>query len=131
MRALPVSTVLALILLAGCVSGSATSGLQGGERNRISLEEIQTQPSTSAFEIVSRLRPNWLRGHSGTFRSGSGTGRNSPAVFVDGRPFGALDSLHQFGTEVLQELRFISAPDATTRFGTGDPAGIIEVVTRR
>ena len=129
MRALPVSIVLALILLAGCVSGSGTSGPGRAERNRISLEEIQDQPSMSVFELVSRLRPNWFRGRSATFRSE--TGRNFPAVFVDGRPFGALESLHQFGTEAIQELRFISASDATTRFGTGYPAGIIELITRR
>ena len=129
MRALSVLMVLALPLLAGCVSGSGTSGPSGAQRYLISLEEIQGQPTMSAFEIVSRFRPNWVRGHSVSFRSD--TGRNYPAVFVDGRPFGDIESLNQFGTEVIQELRFISASDATTRFGTGYPAGIIEVVTRR
>lgn len=128
MRALSVLMVLALPLLAGCVSGSRTSGPSGAQRYLISLEEIQGQPSMSAFEIVSRFRPNWVRGHSVSVRSD--TGRNYPAVFVDGRPFGGIESLNQFGTEAIQELRFISASDATTRFGTGYPAGIIEVVTR-
>ena len=51
--------------------------------------------------------------------------------FRDGRPFGALDSLHQIGAETIDVIRFHSASDATTRFGTGYPAGIIEVITRR
>lgn len=129
MRAIPLTLLFSVILLSGCVTGGGTAGSTGAERNRISLEEIQSQPHMSAFELVNRLRPAWLRGHSGSFRSE--TGRNTPEVFVDGRPYGSMESLNQFFSETLQEIRFISAPDATTRFGTGYPAGIIEIITRR
>jgi len=50
---------------------------------------------------------------------------------VDDRPYGELDVLYGFGTEDLEEIRYISASDATTRFGTGYPGGIINLITRR
>ncbi len=100
-----------------------------GSSSPITREELDAIPSGSAFEAVYNLRIQWLRSHSGSFRSE--TGRNYPEVFVDGRPFGALDSLHQIGAETIDVIRFHSASDATTRFGTGYPAGIIEVITRR
>jgi hypothetical protein len=42
-----------------------------------------------------------------------------------------LDSLLQFGTDTIEEIRYVSGSDATTRFGTGYPAGIIEIILRR
>ena len=59
------------------------------------------------------------------------TGRSYPEVFVDGRHFGPVESLAQFGTDNIQEIRFISGPDATTRHGTGFPGGIIEIILRK
>jgi hypothetical protein len=61
----------------------------------------------------------------------AGTGRSYPHVFVDGRPFGTAESLHQFGTESIEEIRFINPADATTRYGTGYTGGIIEVILIR
>ena len=52
-------------------------------------------------------------------------------VFVDGRRFGELPVLRQFGVEEIEEIRFLSASDATTRFGTGYPGGIINLILRR
>jgi hypothetical protein len=129
MRAAPLIAVAAILLPAGCVTGGASGPQASAGGSQITREEIETIPPGSAFEAVSTLRLQWLRGHSGSFRSE--TGRNSPVVFVDGRPFGPMDSLHQIGTESIESIRFLSASDATTRFGTGYPAGIIEVVTRR
>jgi len=40
-------------------------------------------------------------------------------VYVDGRPWGELDALHQIDINVVATIRFITAMDATTRFGTG------------
>ena len=83
----------------------------------------------TAREAVERFHPNWLRGRAGTVRTE--TGRSYPHVFVDGRPFGTAESLHQFGTESIEEIRFISPADATTRYGTGYTGGIIEVILKR
>jgi hypothetical protein len=54
-----------------------------------------------------------------------------PQVMMDGMPFGDINTLKDLRMENIHEFRFISARDATTRFGTGYMAGIIDVITRR
>lgn len=59
-----------------------------------------------------------------------GSGHQSPKVIVDGMPRGEIDQLHTISVFEIQEIRFLSSGDATTRFGTGYVAGAIEVITR-
>jgi len=33
--------------------------------------------------------------------------------------------------ETITEIRYLSPSDATTRYGTGYPAGIIEIITKK
>lgn len=129
MRSLSLVLLSALVLTTGCAVTSASPGTQSGtDRDRITREQLEAIPPTTVFEAVKRYHQEWLRGRSATVRST--TGRTYPQVFVDGRPYGPLDSLHGFVTESVESIRFISATDATTRYGTGYPAGIIEIITR-
>jgi hypothetical protein len=78
-------------------------------------------------EIVQRLRPAWLRARD------QGTLSSAPAyaeVFVDGMRFGSLSSLSRFSSSQIELMRYLRATDATTRYGTGFPGGIIEITTR-
>jgi hypothetical protein len=86
-------------------------------------------PSMTVYQAIERYRGDWLRGRSATIRTN--TGRRLSYVFLDGRPYGELEVLSQLGTEFVEEIRFITGSDATTRFGTGYPAGIINVISRR
>ena len=113
-------------LVVACASGSS-SGNDGTEaaprrrRNRISREELAETPPGDLFLTVQRLRPQWLG------RRGIG----GPAVHVDGRFSGHLEVLQTIDVNEVQEVRFRSAADATTLYGTNYPAGVIEVTTRR
>jgi hypothetical protein len=126
--------MLALLLSAPLVLGCASSGRapesdSGSNRNLITRDQLDALPSITARDVIDRLHREWLRGRGGTIQSA--TGRVYPKVFVDGRPYGEIDVLVVFGTEAIQEIRYISASDATTRFGTGYPGGIINLITRR
>jgi hypothetical protein len=101
----------------------------GSNRNLITREQLEAMPSTTARDVIDRLHRDWLRGRGGTIQSA--TGRVYPKVFVDSRPYGEIDVLYGFGTETIEEIRYISASDATTRFGTGYPGGIINLIMRR
>lgn len=130
MRTLTGSILLALATSWGCQSGSAARpGQVVSDRTRITREQLELMSPLTALEAVERYHREWLRGRSGTVRSP--TGRTYPQVFVDGRPFGTMDTLSQIGTAEVEEIRFIPAADATTRYGTGYPAGIIEVILRK
>lgn len=115
------------LTLAGCAgagSGGATSGPRRGTTNRIVAEELAGVAEMDLFGAISRLRPSWLRAQSrGTM----------PRVILDGtpQPEGSIDMLRSMRVSDVGELQYMSASDATTRFGTGYPAGAILVVTRR
>lgn len=126
------SLLLASTLLAACASGGGQAGLEDSrDPERISRQELQSQPTGNAYEAVERLRPNWLRSRSGTSAGGAAGSTHLPAVFVDDLYFGTLESLSHFNLDGIREMRFWSAPDATTRFGTGYLGGIIQLIMMR
>ncbi|MFH1766065.1 MAG: hypothetical protein ABIF09_17910 [Gemmatimonadota bacterium] len=129
MRTLTLALLLAVASAWGCASTKSSQGdTSGSARDRITLEELEGLPPGSAFDAVQALRRNWLRSRGSTITTSSG--RTTPEIFVNGLPFGSSDSLHQVGIEAISEIRYISASDATTRYGTGYTAGIIEIILK-
>jgi hypothetical protein len=120
--------VLTLCTTTSCVT--AGGGTQG-QRNRsqITAEEIATTNASSAYEIVERLRPEFLRSRGQ--KSLSDPTPDDPIVYVNGMRSGAIESMRSMSAQDVLEIRFITAADATTRFGTGHTGGVIEVRTRR
>ena len=49
---------------------------------------------------------------------------------VDGTIRRELDDLYRMSTDNIETMRYLTAPEATTRYGTGYPGGVIEVTTR-
>lgn len=107
------------LALSACASGS------GGARSSASViteEELRPMAAFSVYESIQRLRPRWLQGRA----SGADV-----AVFMDGQPvIGGTDFLWDLQAVEVLEIRFRSASDATTRYGTGYPAGVIELRRR-
>ena len=129
MRRRHLTLLVAPLLLAGCLSASR-SGSAEGERDseRISPEQLEAQPAGNLYEAVQRLRPIWLRGR-GPF---STTRPQSFAeVFVDDRYYGPLETLREFDVATVSEVLFLSGRDATTRFGTGYPGGVIQIILKK
>ncbi len=129
MRRTHLTLLVALLLLAGCLSaGRSGSAEEERDSDRISLEQLESQPAGNLYEAVQRLRPIWLRSR-GPF---STTRPQSFAdVFVDDRYYGPLETLRQFDLATVSEVVFLSGRDATTRFGTGYPGGVIQVVLKK
>ena len=122
-RAFAVTVALALGLT-GCASGggSGDGGSRRGSTTHITAEELAGLEQFDAYQAVERLRPNWLRTRGGS----------AAQVIVDGsRQNGGLELLRTFRVSEIQDLRYLSARDATTRFGTGFDGGAILVTTRR
>ena len=99
------------------------------ERNVLTAEEIATRPGISnAYDAVRELRPAWLTSRGVTSTENPGAG--GIQVYVDGVQMGGLSELQSIGVDRIQELRFLSAEDATMRYGTGNTSGAIEVTTK-
>ncbi len=122
------AVVLALGLLLLAISACATSGGSSGPRrdaNLITAEELTEYGTFTARDVIRRLRPRWLQSR------GAGTGGpQTPQVILDGSRLGGLDRLNSIQVSDVTEMRYLSASDATMRFGTNFPGGAIEITTR-
>ena len=123
------SFVFAFGLATALAACSSTGGPSGPRRdpNLITAEELSEYATLSALDVVRRLRPRWLTGR------GQGTGgMNRPQVIQDGARLGDPDNaLRSIAVSDLEELRFLSASDATMRYGTNYPGGAIVITSRR
>lgn len=123
-RLLVMSLALALGLTGCASSGGGSEGDSGprGTSTRIIFEELEPLQQLDGYDAVRRLRPMWLRARGGA----------APQVIVDGnRAAGGLEALRSMRASEIQEMRYLSSSDATTRFGTGFDGGAILVTTRR
>lgn len=128
MRTLILTVLVSTLAVGGCAStGSSGDGSgSGGSPDHITSEELRNLDveDLNAWQLVQRLRPNWLRARGQTFR-----GDTDARVVVDGMDYGELESLRNLNVVDIEEMRYLSSSDATTRFGTGYPGGAILVST--
>ena len=123
-RRLPTPTWIAalLLLFAGCGGGTSSQGGARGPSDRLGEADLESVPQLSAFQAIQRLRPRWLNTRTGA----------TPMVHVDGNiQMGGADALHNLRAADVQEMRYLNAADATTRFGTNYVSGVILVTTKR
>jgi len=130
----------AVIALTACSSGSASTGgttgsttVRRGGSNLITPEEIAAAGAgmESAFDIVQRLRPAMLRSRTSTFGSDNQGQQVPVVVYSDDVRLGTVENLRTIPAMQVREIRYISATDATQRWGTGHSSGAIQVVTKR
>ena len=119
-----------------------TFTLVGASSCHRSFDRVSPRPSTqgaitradldrasyaSAYHAIRSLRPTWL------YRQGNATIRNSnqlPIVYLDGIRSGNLEQLQLMSAEEVETMTLLSSSNATTLYGTGHPAGALEVRTR-
>lgn len=97
--------------------------------NVIVAEEFVNYSTMMLADAIRQLRPRWMNVR-GAPSIEFGGDRRVPVVVDGGAPqdWGILDSLRP---DQVQAVRFHSAADATMRWGTGFPNGLIEVTTMR
>ena len=125
----PVSYFLIVLFVAVCQTtpgGDREMRSRGDHITQQELQELVDLQVLTARQAIRRLRPTWLRPRSSTSR-----GRHTPVVFRDGMEVGDLTTLDEMDMREIMEFRYLSATDATNRYGTGYPGGVILVATRR
>lgn len=117
---------LALLLLPSC----AIKEEAGSRRSTrvLTAEEIAEAPVTTAYEAVSRYRPQWLRTRSSP--TPTNPNPSPPVVYLDGVRLGGLSELERISAGVVERMEYLYPNDATNRFGTGHTGGAILVTTR-
>lgn len=111
-------------------SGCAHYGKPETARNAsvITAEEIQTVKASNAYEVISKLRGNFLtsRGPNSLLLKQT----KERTVFLDTVEYGSIASLRNIPVSNIAEIRFIEGWDATTKYGANYVSGVIQIVTR-
>ncbi len=126
-------SVIAVVTLAACASGGTSAGGKTRySQNVITADELATVDVTDAYQAIQRLRPQFLTNSRGPTQMGtrSGTTDSGIQVYMNDQRLGDVSSLSQIPKNDIQEIRFLSASEASSRFGTGNTSGAI-VVTRK
>lgn len=110
MRAMRIGMVLLVLgVMAGCAS--APTGSSSGRPDRLTREEIMSVNVTNLYEVVSRLRPQWLdvakRGDR-SFALSTGI-----VVYQNQSYLGGLDVLRQMAPGFAQELDWLDGSTAS------------------
>ncbi len=127
-------SLLLVLVLAGCGAAATASG--GGNSNLITSELLrEADPEgLNVYQIIQRNRPRWLREGRGDTSfgnaAGGAAGSDFARVVLDGLPYGAINELRSLEADQVESIEYMSASDATTRFGTGYSGGAILVRTR-
>lgn len=120
--------LFALAFLPACASSGDGERVPRGSADHIIEAEVEAANVTNAYELVERLRPNWLRGRGAA--SAMNPGSEIPIVYIDNTRLGDLQNLRGIEIRSVREMRYIRAADATTRWGTGHAGGVIQVTMR-
>ena len=124
----PVFVLGAAAVMACASAGAGSTSVDAGNPNIITADQISASQQTNAYDVVSRLRPNFLksRGRTTVYAQGS----DYAAVFLDGQSFGDLSSLRNISAPQISSIHFIRGTDAVTLYGMQYGAGVIDIRTK-
>ena len=122
--------VLAAVGLAACASAGASSR-PAKDYNVISQSEITAQNGVNAYDVISHLRPQYLktRGRT-TIQTAPTVASEYASVFLDSQFYGDLNSLRNIASINIKEIRYLPANESVTRYGMQYGNGVIEIRTR-
>jgi hypothetical protein len=124
---------VAVAFLCACASGTqgtVRSTTRESSPDYITSVEVAATPVANVYDLINRLRPQWLRTKTGSIRDN--TRSQVIAVYLDDARIGDIASLRTISTSGVQSLRYYDATRAATvlRSPGSDPiAGAIVIST--
>jgi hypothetical protein len=118
--------------LVACAS-TGTGASSGSSPDRLTAAEIRASNATNAYELISRLRPQWLRAPGGGSISGGVVQNQTILVYLDGHRVGDLTALSTLSVNGVTSMQFLDAARAPTVLNDiprGAIAGAIVIKTQ-
>ena len=117
------------VVFAACAAAHTRPRLAPYDAQLITEDEIVASHARSAFDVIRKLRGNFLsdRGMQSFYDATAGM----PNVYVDEQRYGDVSMLTTIPAEVISSIRLLRAWEATTRYGTGNMGGVIAITTRQ
>lgn len=125
MQFLKASACAVLLYAVACASGGATSSGPHRSTNVITADEWANANVITAYDAIQRLRPEMFRMATAN-RTAGGFGAGAPGsvwVYLDDTRLGDASALRQVPITEIREIRYLSAPDASARWGPGHTQG--------
>lgn len=113
----------ATLALSACAAGTSSGSFSA---DRITRAEIEEAGPSSAYDLIQKLRPMWLRWRGST----SFTQETDVKVYLDSTPMGERAALREVQTDDIESIQYLDPRRATNRFGAGHVQGAILIMTR-
>lgn len=133
---LRLTLVVAGIVTLACAQNPPAGGApsQGNhDRSILTRAELGTTTDAYLFDVVQRLRPDWLRAHGQTSINNaisSGSVDPDPVhVYMGMVRLGGPEVLTRLATNQADTVKFYTAAQAQARFGSGNTNGVIQVIS--
>ena len=127
-RALVFVALTTTCILAGCASATTQGRSTRGNSAQLTQSEIATANSDNLYDIIAKLRPEWLssRGPASVTNSTP----TSVDVYMNGTMLGKAEYLRDVRIQDVTDVRYWDAGQASARFGMGHPRGVIEITRK-
>ena len=133
MRTSLIHGTLALLLASAACTPSRPGAPVTTSSNRalITESEIPTAGTETAYDLIQRIRPEYLRIRPAQGTAGA-NGNNAPApvLIVNGQRVGGLADLRSIPASSLSTVRYHTIEEAKRRFGMQYGGGALELVYR-
>ena len=118
----------AAFLCACSTNSNRAQGVSQRDQARLSADDVRrADPNLTLFEFVSRERPQWLTRQGSTPLQV----QSDVVVYRDDIRVGGRDALREIRMDIVSSVRYLTASEATGRFGLNHQHGAILVSTRR
>ncbi|MDP9206491.1 MAG: hypothetical protein M3P12_13725 [Gemmatimonadota bacterium] len=96
----------------------------------ITEDEIVASRASTAYEVIHKLRANFLtnRGETSFNKSES---RPYPTVYLDDQEFGPISTLASIPASQITMIRLYRVSEASAKYGSHNTSGVIAITTRR
>ena len=125
-------SLLWAIVAAAALSACATHTVPPGtahDSTLISADEIDSAHVSTAYDVIHKLRPQFLMGR-GKLSLLLGGPPALPRIYVDDQYYGDASTLHGVFAETLESIRYYSGSEAQYKYGHDNAAGVIALVTK-
>ena len=123
---------MAVAAILGCAANASGTSPTHRSGSILTAEEIAAAHAdiTTAYDVVARLRPNWLAAH-GVMSPTSSTTTEYATVFVDGVLYGDLNTLRSLQAYHVADIRYYDITQSGAKYGIrGGSSGVIDVRTK-
>jgi len=118
--------VVGLLLATGCFHRAPLNEVSNP--NVITEDEIRTAHEASIYDVVAKLRPQYLRDRGPI--SLVGGARDVATVFLNDQEYGPISLMRDLPAGDFAEVRYYSGIDAVTKFGRYYGSGVIQLLSR-